>query len=164
MSRPTGDESEETPIGERLLASADLALQFPTCGADPPPWMGSEGSQSELLRTGERTQQRPLTECLVRLTRRVKKEGGKRGVILVFYGVMEPTKAADGMIDSWTFGRVGFLPLHSFRKARWQVSVVTMEATQTRALLLAPFPCLEPSSASTGGLGIYRETSSGLFP
>jgi hypothetical protein len=32
----------------------------------------------------------------------MKKEGGKRGVILVFYGVMKATKAADG-IDSWTF-------------------------------------------------------------
>jgi len=34
----------------------------------------------------------------------MKKEGGKRGVILVFYGDMKATKAADGTIDSWTFG------------------------------------------------------------
>jgi len=143
---PTGDESGETPVGERsltrdrgggtrgllltavtggeaslgwwlpwlqttvartwkvVLASTDLALQSPTCGADPSPWMGSEGSQSELLRTGERTRQRPLAECLVRLTQRMKNEGGKCGVMLVFYGVMKATKAADGTIDSWTFG------------------------------------------------------------
>ena len=146
MCRPTGDESGETPVGERLLtrnrgsgtrgllsttvtggeasrgwwlpwlqttvartwkvvlANTDLALQSPTCGADPSPLMGSEGSQSELLRTGERTRQRPLAECSVRLTERMKKEGGKRGVMLVFYGVMKATKAADGTIDSWTLG------------------------------------------------------------
>jgi hypothetical protein len=30
----------------------------------------------------------------------MKKEGGKLGVILVFYGDMKATKAADGTIDS----------------------------------------------------------------
>jgi hypothetical protein len=69
-----------------VSASTDLALQSPAYGADPSPWMGSEGSQSELLRTGERARQRPLAECSVRLVQRMKKEGGKRGVILFFYG------------------------------------------------------------------------------
>jgi hypothetical protein len=163
VCRPTGDESGETPVGERsltrdrgsgtrgslltavtggetiqgwwlpwlqttvartwkvVLANTGLALQSPTWGANPSPWMGSEGSQSELLCTGERTRQRPLAECLVRLTQRMKNEGGKCGVMLVFNVVMKATKAADGTKDSWTFGCFTKSPswLHFFLSSRW---------------------------------------------
>ena len=77
--------SQETTIRHETPGIlSDLALQSPTCAADPSPLMGSEGSKLELLCTGERTRQRPLAECSVRLTQRMKKEGGKRDVMLVF--------------------------------------------------------------------------------
>ena len=62
-------------------------------------WDPKVVNQSCFVR-GELTTQRPLAECSVRLAQRMKKEGGKLGVILVFYGDMKATKAADGTIDS----------------------------------------------------------------